>query len=99
MNATIRGLLERYKQLAHAIQSGIVFRKDQTDMEPKHLRTGIDLTKVDHAALVRLLMHKGIFTEEEYYNALVESAEREVDMVRAEIAAEHGIDPDKVHLA
>lgn len=99
LNAKEKELLLRYRELVHAVQSGIAASKDKTDWEPKHLRVGVNMSKVDHAALVNLLIAKGIFTREEYFEELVKMAENEVDMYRAEIARQHGVDPDKIHLA
>lgn len=72
-------LKERYMAAAHAVQSGVAMDHGRggTDGSPKHLRTGINMAMSDHAALAQLCMKKGVFTEEEYFEALVESAERE----------------------
>lgn len=71
--------MQRYSRAAHAVQTGVALEKERgsKDTEPKHLRVGINLTKTDHAALVRLLIAKGILTEEEYYEAICESVEAE----------------------
>ena len=59
---------QRYLAACHAIQSGVAFEHSQgsTDGTPKHLRTGINIAMCDHAALVKLLVAKGLFTDEEY---------------------------------
>lgn len=75
---------ERYFAAGHAIQSGV-----KTDMEtdvnhqsqgattPKHLRTGLNLVMADHGSLAKLLIDKGIITEDEYLTAIADGAERE----------------------
>lgn len=66
--------------LRHAMQSGVAHhhKHDATDGSPKHLRVGVNAVAVDHAALVGLLIKKGIFTEDEYIDALNEGMSREV---------------------
>lgn len=80
MTLKLKQLVERYMALAHAVQSGIaqLMVYDDKFTTPKHLRVGIDMTKADIGGLTQLLIRKGVFTEEEYYAAMVEGAEREV---------------------
>lgn len=75
----LRELYKRYLAAAHAVQTGIAYRmqKDPTSTTPKHLRVGIDLSKVEHAALVKLLVAKGIITDREYYQMIAEGVEAE----------------------
>lgn len=73
-----------YVEAAHAVQTGIAFLiqkkgEKEAGADPKHLRTGLDLRASDHAGLVRLLIGKGIITEAEYEEAMVQSANREAD--------------------
>lgn len=51
------------------------FNSDPTS--PKHLRVGVNTSKVDQSALVKLLINKGIFTEIEYEEALADAMEAE----------------------
>ena len=44
----------------------------------KHLRVGLNTALVDHASLTRLLMAKGLISEEEYAEAIAEGMEAEV---------------------
>lgn len=69
-----------YPQAAHGIQTAIAYRMSHNngDTEPKHLRTGIDLSKTDQAGLAALLIAKGVFTEEEYVEYLRLAANEEV---------------------
>lgn len=77
-----------YVAAAHAVQSGIAMdlqrkyigRLSETTIDAlKHLRVGIDTSKSDQAALVGILIAKGIFTLEEYVDALHINMEREVE--------------------
>lgn len=75
---------ERYVAAACAVQSGV-----KADMEtdpnqnsqgastPKHLRTGLNNIMSDHGSLAALLIAKGIFTEDEYLEAIAAGTERE----------------------
>ena len=49
------------------------------EQDLKHLRTGIDLSKSDACGLARLLIAKGIFTEQEYVDAITQSVKEEAD--------------------
>lgn len=78
----------RYTALMHAVQTGIAWQisienggadvnADANLQAHKHLRVGIDGSKSDQGALVKLLIAKGVFTEQEYNLAIIEGAERE----------------------
>lgn len=74
-------LMRRETALSHAIQSAIAFQI-QAGCEaatPKHLRVGVDTSKADHGALVKLLVEKGVFTEEEYFVEMIAGLERELE--------------------
>jgi hypothetical protein len=84
------------------MQSGVAFEMGIGDREaatsPKHLRVGVNSALCSHAALVRLLMDKGVITEEEYVRAQADEMEREVERYRTSIAEALGVAPDKVDL-
>lgn len=69
----------RYVAAAHAMQTGVayVMEKDPSETTPKHLRVGVNSAMVDHGALAKLLIEKGIITEDEYFEALAEIMEAE----------------------
>lgn len=71
--------IDRYRAAAHAVQTGIAVSIEKGDdlASPKHLRVGLDMRACDHAALVRLLIAKGIVTDEEYLEAVADEAEQE----------------------
>lgn len=70
---------ERYEAAAHGMQSGVaaMMRRGHPETESKHLRVGVNSAMCDHAALVRLLMAKGLFSEEEYNKEIADEMERE----------------------
>jgi hypothetical protein len=70
---------KRYAAAAHAMQSGVAAKMhhEPAETQPKHLRVGINSAMCDHAALVRLLIAKGVFTEEEYVKEIADEMERE----------------------
>lgn len=67
----------RYLTASHAMQSGVAYDKDASDQTPKHLRVGVNSSMVQNGALLKLLMEKGIITEEEWWKALSEAMEHE----------------------
>jgi hypothetical protein len=67
---------------AHAMQSGVAMEielrgLDDAAASPKHLRVGVNTAMADHAGLVRLLVEKGMFTEQEYMDAIAKSMKEE----------------------
>ena len=71
--------IARHKAASHAMQSGVAMEmeRDPKPTSPKHLRVGVNVALCDHAALVRLLMEKGLITEEEYLSAIADQMEQE----------------------
>lgn len=69
-----------YRNLLHAMQTGVAFKLESDDKEtaPKHLRVGLNSSMCMISAQSRLLMLKGVFTEEEYYDTLVAVLKEEV---------------------
>lgn len=70
-----------YEEALHAMQSGVAMEMlyDLTSTQPKHLRVGINSAMIDTAVIVRLLIEKGVFTDEEFGEVLRLEANREVD--------------------
>ena len=81
----------RYRAAAHAVQSGVALElnDDPISGTPKHLRTAWNLTKVEHGALVRVLIAKGLFTEAEYFAELVKGVEDEQRAYEQRLSARH----------
>ena len=73
---------ERYARAAHAMQTGVAYEMNKGGRdpatEPKHLRVGINAAMADHEGLVRLLIRKGLITDEEYREAIADSMEAEL---------------------
>lgn len=82
----------RWKAAMHAVQAGVQMdiNLGSKDTEPKHLRTGINGALCDHGSLVKLLIAKGVITEEEYMQAIAEGAEAEKARYEARISAALG---------
>lgn len=67
-----------YGEALHGVQSSIAFGFFERSCEPKHMRTGIDMSKADMLGLVSLLIDKKIFTSEEYIEYIRLTANFEV---------------------
>lgn len=61
------------------MQSGVAAKMniDSGETTPKHLRVGVNSAMVDSAAVARLLIEKGVFTKNEYVEAVTVEMERE----------------------
>ncbi len=84
---------ELHAMLAHAIQTGVGFCLEHNiskECTPKSLRTGLNIAMCSHAALVRLLIHKGAFTGEEYAAVLSLEMAREKDDYETRISIATG---------
>lgn len=90
----------RYLSAAHSIQTAVkmqieVLGENGAGADPKHLRTGLNMVMSDHAALARLLMKKGIITNDEYMQAITEGTEEEAERMAADTRKKCGL-PDTV---
>jgi hypothetical protein len=74
-----RTMQERYLAAAHAVQTGVALElaRNPKSGEPKHLRVGVNMRACDHTGLVKLLIAKGVITEDEYVEAMADEAELE----------------------
>lgn len=84
---------KRWIDAAHKVQTAIATLMNISiykAVEPKHLRVGIDTQKADQGSLARLLIHKGIFTEEEYLEAIANGMEAEADSYEQEVREKYG---------
>ena len=84
---------QRYTTAAHAMQSGVKAKMehDPSETTPKHLRTGVNSSMVGNSALVKLLITKGILTEEEWAEALADGMEAEVALYEKWLSERIGI--------
>jgi hypothetical protein len=97
--STVEELREEYFTLVHAMQSGVKMEMElgaSKSAEPKHLRVGVNAAMSDHGGLVKLLMDKGLFTEEEYFTYMRDFMKREVEGYEKRLSAHLGHD---IHLA
>lgn len=87
---------ERYAAAAHAMQTGVATEhaRGGTDGTAKHLRVGVNSALVNDAALVRLLVAKGLITMEEYLREVADQMEREVKRYEERLS----VDGTQVHL-
>ena len=75
-------ILDDYHALGHAMQTGVKFDHEvlrSDDGTPKHLRVGVNTCKVDHAALVHMLIELGVIKREDYFLAIRKMMAKEVD--------------------
>lgn len=85
-------------ELLHAIQSGVAQEIDLDRREgrkegsssPKHLRVGINSALCSHAGLVKVLFDKGIITEEEYQQSVLDLLRREKASYETMLSARFG---------
>lgn len=81
--------MNEYLGLMHAVQSGVAMehQMDPSDGSPKHLRVGINSALVSNSALVELLVSKGVFTDEEYLDALIKKTREEKENYEQRLTA------------
>lgn len=97
MDDTPRNTLS-YDAALHGVQAGAgldLHRQypnlsDEEVRRLKHLRVGIDSAMVNDAALVRLLVKKGLITEAEYAEEVRLEANRELDRYEDRLSAAVG---------
>ena len=86
--------MSKYTDLVHAMQSGVAMMMNRDggpqsgETSPKHLRVGVNSAMCDHAALARLLISKGIITEEEYMQGIMDEMAREVERYEKKIGGD-----------
>ena len=92
--------IEEYGRALHAVQTGVLYDM-QFDFEEgrgispdtptgnliKHLRTGLNGVMADHASLARLLITKGVITDEEYKAAMLAGVAAEKAKYEAVLSA------------
>lgn len=89
----------------HGVQSGVALKMNHDggpvsgETSPKHLRTGVNAAMVEHSALTKLLIDKGVITVDEYQAELADSAERERLLYEQWADRHHGRAPGTFTLA
>ena len=92
---------DRYTAAAHTIQTAVAVQiahlgDNAAGADHKHLRTGLNMIMTDHGSLVRLLIDKGIITDEEYTKAMIEGTEAEAERMKLDTRRKCGL-PDNVN--
>lgn len=84
---TVPELMAELQELQHAMQSGVAMMMNYVHepTSPKHLRVGINVALSGHAALGKLLIDKGLITEEEFFEGAIEAMKQEVKQYELEI--------------
>lgn len=84
--------MKSYEAALHAMQSGVAMEMNHNakPTEPKHLRVGINAAMCDHAGLVKLLVAKGIITEQEYIDAITGIMNAEVQRYEDKLREHYG---------
>lgn len=84
--------MSTYTDKAHAMQSGVAMKMnyDPTECTSKHLRVGVNAAMCDASAMARLLIEKGLITEDEYDAAITAEMAREVARYEAWLTARIG---------
>lgn len=94
VDVEVEKLKARYAAAMHAMQSGVAMEMEvderRSATEPKHLRVGINSAMVNDYAMMMLFVKKGIITEREYLEAVVEAAEKEKTDYEARLTAYFG---------
>lgn len=85
--------MARYQAACHAMQTGVMYlmQKKVREVEPKHLRVGVNSAMVESSALAGLLIKHGIINEAEWYDALATSMEKEAADYQKEVEKVLGV--------
>ncbi len=85
-------LREQYRVLMHAVQTGVGYTLgfDSREGTPKNLRVGVNSALINQCAIVKLLINRGIITELEYWEAVVEQTKLEVASYEEKLGAVMG---------
>lgn len=94
--------VKELQALQHAMQTGVAYdlpeevKDTEVGRELKHLRVGVNSAMIFHAALVKVLMDKGIVTLDEYMEAQLDLMKAEVKAYEKRLSKKLGAD---IHLA
>jgi hypothetical protein len=91
--------MKTYLDAAHAMQTGVAMltHHDSREVDPKHLRVGVNSAMVNQAAIAKLLIGKGIITLEEYEKAICEEMNAEADRYQKIVREKLGSDGIELH--
>lgn len=90
---TIEEFMKENTRLRHAIQTGIEYEKEYNPqfLTPKHMRVGIDCNQVELAAIVHLLVEKGIIKETEYFEYSLRFMKLEVENCERRLSEKYNV--------
>jgi hypothetical protein len=80
IKAHLDRLFVRHEQAAHAVQTGVKMTNELRGPSFDHakdLRVGVNMRAVETAAIVSLLIRKGVITDVEWFTELAEATEAE----------------------
>jgi hypothetical protein len=93
----------KYSKLMHAMQSGVAHLQEldggveSGETSPKNFRVALNSAQVETAALVQLLVDKGVFDPMEFEKMLFSMLETEIKKYERSIAAKRGDDAVKLN--
>lgn len=82
-----------YQEACSAMQAGVGLKENlglSNETTPKHLRVGVNSAMVEHSALARLLIAKGIIGEADYLEAMADGMRDEVALYERELTERLG---------
>lgn len=87
---------DKYLGLAHQIQTAIAaeLEVDPSSGTPKHLRVGVNMAMCDIAALVDLMIEKGVCTQQEFSDKQLYYMAKERDRCVGEFRNKAGVPPE-----
>lgn len=85
---TIEEFMQRNTALRHAIQTGLAMEGYENQL--KHLRVGLNANMCEVTAIVKLLIDKGVITEEEYFDYSLRILEAEVESMEQGLSKRFG---------
>lgn len=88
----LQAAYDEYQRNLHAMQTGVAYEQSNgsTDGSSKHLRVGVNAAMIHEAAIVGLLVAKGVCTEQEFANALVTESRKEVERYENRLRERYG---------
>lgn len=81
-----------YLDACMAMQAGVTLdvSLNAPNLQPKHLRVGVNSSLCDSSALAKLLIRKGVISEAEYVDAITREMNDEVERYEKELSARLG---------
>lgn len=84
----------RYQGLLHAMQAGVAMmegfaatgRARAAELEPKHLRVGVNSAMIETSSMARLMVEKGVCTWAEYWASIIVTLEAEVESYEKKVS-------------